>query len=193
MRFHKEVSSIEVKRCFVFSSLYAKSLRQKNVAHLSQSKRLVLTEQKVLSMTEAALDKKIGTEYKKRLRLYNKCAWHIGTFTPTEVGMWKGAGGLPVDWTKDTLAHTAMLVKKNLHLLRAVRGRAKTVPLVIAQGKERLLVQKHRYLLPIVAPGGTMGRRGLSKTRGDLDDGNMRSLGLTLAGARSITAYIGTV
>lgn len=160
---------------------------------ISETALLSQVVEAVLGLSEKAIDKKIGTEYKKRLRLYNSCTWYIGTFSPHEVGMWKGAGGLPPEWTRGTLAQTAALVKKNVALVKT-RGRAKTVPFVIARhAKLRFLVQKHKYLLPIIAPGGTMGRRGLLPTKGDLDDGNMRSLGLTLAGARTISAYIGTI
>lgn len=56
------------------------------------------------------------------------------------------------------------------------------------------IIQNEKYLLPIVFKGGsgTRGRRRLkNKMKGDIDDGCMRSIAMTINGAQKIKAYIG--
>ena len=55
-------------------------------------------------------------------------------------------------------------------------------------------LQKEKYVLPIMFKNGTgtCGRKGLTyKTKGDIDDGSMRSITLAVNGAKTIRAYIG--
>ena len=53
------------------------------------------------------------------------------------------------------------------------------------------MIQKEKYLFPVVLPGGTMGRKGLKKMKGDIDDGCMRSIALAISGKKKIKMYIG--
>ena len=55
-------------------------------------------------------------------------------------------------------------------------------------------IQKEKYLLPIIFEGGkgTRGRKRLKRQmKGDIDDGCMRSIALTISGVDRIKAYIG--
>lgn len=145
----------------------------------------------VLKMPEAALDRFILRKNRsKRRDSYNKAQWYIGTVKTGEVGVWKGAGSLPLKWTRGSLAQTAQLVKSGL---------AQSSPLVTARSKRTIpgilknlsRFQKEKYLLPIILPGGSAPRRGLKRMRGDVDDGCMRAIALAISGKKTIRAYIG--
>jgi hypothetical protein len=53
-------------------------------------------------------------------------------------------------------------------------------------------IAREKYLLPIVLPGGTMGRKGLMKMKGDIDDGCMRAIALAVSGKKRLRVYLGT-
>jgi hypothetical protein len=104
------------------------------------------------------------------------------------------AGGLPVRWTQGNLQQTAEYVSKTLNKnLKTLRSRSLTaIPGIIKTSLP--LLQKEKYLLPIAFKSGTgtKGRSGLKqKVEGDLDDGCMRSIALTVSGKKSIKIYFG--
>jgi hypothetical protein len=145
-------------------------------------------------MKEFELDQVISEEYKKRLKAYNSVNWHIGYANLNEVGLWKGAGGLPKEWTrgslKDSASKMSLESKKDnskFHRIRAM----KTVPEIICF---KPIIKKEKYLLPIILPGGTIPncRKGMKRMKGDIDDGCMRSLAFAISGDKKIKAYIGT-
>lgn len=142
-------------------------------------------------MSESALDKIILRKNRsKRRDSYNKVQWHLGVVKTGEVGVWKSAGGLPLAWTRGSLAQTAQLVKVGLKQgSPLIKARAKTaIPGIL---KRVSVFQKEKYLLPIILPGGSIARRGLKKMKGDIDDGCMRSIALAISGKKTIKAYIG--
>lgn len=56
------------------------------------------------------------------------------------------------------------------------------------------LLQKEKYLLPIIFKGGTgtKGRKRLKRQmKGDIDDGCMRSIALAISGKKILYVYIG--
>jgi len=178
MKLLQKVPALEVKRAFVISD---------------RTKRQNFTTAKkgVLRMSEAALDKILLRKNRsKRRDSYNKALWHIGTVKTNEVGVWKGAGGLPLKWTRGSLAETGRLVKSGLkNNSQLITDRAKTAIPGILKNLSR--VQKEKYLLPIILPGGSIARRDLKRMRGDIDDGCMRSIALAVSGKKTIKAYIG--
>lgn len=113
---------------------------------------------------------------------------------PSEVGVWRRAGKLPLDWTNGSLEETAKHVENALtkNSERLV-SRAKHAVANILKINVNI-IQKEKYLLPIIFKGGTgtKGRRRLKvKMAGDIDDGCIRSIALTINGAKKIKAYIG--
>lgn len=198
MKLIKPVHRIDIKRSFLMTPFMRKfgvagkhaiklPSRAEYLAALKKAKRAVLR------LNETRLDQLIGNgSLTKRLRGYNKARWFLGKVSVNEVGVWKGAGGLPVAWTRGSLFQTAMKVKKALRQdSTAVRERAKRAIPAILQFKN--VMQKEKYLLPIVfeAGFGTNGRKGLLKMKGDIDDGCMRAIALTIGGAKRLPAYIG--
>lgn len=142
-------------------------------------------------MSEYALDKILLRKNRsKRRDSYSKAQWYIGTVKTSEVGVWKGAGGLPIAWTRGSLAQTGRLVKSGLKQSSPlITDRAKTaIPGIL---KSLSLFQKEKYLLPIILPGGSIARRGLKRMQGDIDDGCMRSIALAVSGKKTIKAYVG--
>ena len=114
-----------------------------------------------------------------------------------EVGVWKGAGGLPVAWTYGSLEDTARYVS---HALRSnetiLPARARRVIPRITLNLN--LIEQEPYLYPIIAPGATMGRglNGRPYTHfelmnGDIEDGCMRSIALAHQGRSKFLAYVG--
>lgn len=143
-------------------------------------------------MPVSKLNRIIG-KHAARLQQYASLSWHLGTVGVGEVGVWKGAGGLPRTWTRRSLAETARLVQKALEKkpLRLTRRAKTAIPGILKSAIP--LIEKEPYLFPIVLPGGTLGRRGLRyRMRGEIDDGCMRSIALAVSGRKRITAYIGT-
>jgi hypothetical protein len=202
MELLKKVKSLEVKRCYVLAQTFtSKKMRKaelkKQIAKPTRetfSKDLALKKQAVLKWKESQLDSFIATEYKKRLKAYDNMTWHIGYVELSEIGIWKGAGGIPKEWTKGSLQDTAELValelkKSNSKYLR-IRA-MKVVPEIVIS---KATIKKEKYLLPIILPGGTISscRKGMRKMKGDIDDGCMRSLAFVISGDRKLKAYIGS-
>lgn len=198
-----EVPRAEVKRCYV-AAQYFRNFERGNTRYLRELTRAEFIEQLqaskayVQELSEPELDEQILAEhYPKRLKLYNACRWYVGTVHSDEVGVWKGAGGLPMAWTYGSLADTAGLVKAALRssdLELPARAR-RAIPRIISNLD---LVEKEALLYPIIAPGATMGRglRGrpyvhFQPLNGDIEDGCMRSLALVIGGRTSFRAYVG--
>ncbi len=180
MRLIKRIPTIQVKRTFL-------------VADLARKQNLKQAKAKVASMPEKKIDRYIGA-YRKRLAAYNAYKWHLAEFLPSELGVWRGAGQLPRSWTTGTLADTSRRIKQLvLKENKLPRTRAASViPDILKMNFN--LFQKEKYLLPITFKHGTgtRGRRGfVRKVRADIDDGNMRSIALTVSGRKKIKAYYG--
>lgn len=194
----QKVSPKEVKRTFVIGNLIKiKNGKKKFLRDVSKKyfeNRLKIAKTKGLGMTEKQLDQFIYDEYPRRYRAYNNCDWYIGEVSPNEVGVWRRAGGLPLEWTNGSLKETAARVKHALENgSKILNGRARhAIPNMLKTNVSDL--QKEKYLLPIIFEGdtGTKGRRRLKrKMKGDIDDGCMRSITLAINGAKKIKAYIG--
>ena len=200
MKLLKKVSVLEVKRCFVMAQLVRWTKRHRG--HLTKpisreefQAKVAKAHKKVLTLSRAELDKIIATEWRKRLIAYDSCQWHLAEVKPTEVGVWKRAGEMPLSWTNHSLAKTAEHVRRALHgRLKHKRIRAAwAIPGILKTSVD--LLQSEKYLLPIVFKGGTgtNGRRRLKhQMRGDIDDGCMRLIALTVNGAKKILVYFGT-
>ena len=193
-----EVNVIEVKRCFVISQLIKLQKGKKRyLGLLPQSdfeRKLISAKKRALKFSEKQLDKIIADEYKKRLKAYNQCKWYIGSVSTSEVGVWKGAGGLPLAWTKGSLKYTAQKIKQALNTNpKLITKRARrAIPNMLQTNLSDF--QEDKYLLPIIFKGGTgtNGRKGLKqKMKGDIDDGCMRSITLAIDGTQTIKAYVG--
>ena len=145
-------------------------------------------------MTNKQLDRQISPDWPRRLRTYNSSDWYIGEIKPSEAGIWKRAGGLPLSWTNGSLKDTADKVRRALRKnQKSFKKRARRAILNMLETNVDML-QSEKYLLPIVFKGGTgtRGRQGLKRlTRGDIDDGCMRSIALAVRNAKVIRAYIG--
>ena len=178
MKLLKPVLRIEVKRCFLISD-YAKKYP------LKKAKR------KFLPMAEQKLDRLIKARSPKRLRDYNAREWYIGTAETREVGVWRGAGGLPLSFTRGSLLQTALLIKQALQKEPPILKERARIAIPGIMKNRDVLSQKEKYLLPIIVSGGTFRRRGMQKMRGDIDDGCMRSIFLALKGKKNLRAYIG--
>jgi hypothetical protein len=202
MKLFKKVKSIEVKRCFAFSNRFtSKKMRKEALKkHILRptketfSRNLAINKRAVLKLKEPALDLIISTEYMKRLKAYNSVEWHIGYVDLSEVGLWRGAGGIPEKWTRGSLRDSsnkmASELKKGKSRYSRIRA-MKAVPEIISL---KAAIKKENCLLPIILPSGTIPncRKGMSKMKGDIDDGCMRSLALAVSGDNEIKAYIGT-
>lgn len=195
MKLFKKVGSLTVKKCFVAAQFISKYKLGKTryLPKLQREeflKRLEASKKYVAKMSRNRLDRFIGHAYAKRLRVYDSVDWYEGYVTPEEVGVWKKAGGLPLEWTKGSLLETARLVKEGLKnndkkvAARSKRTIPRTMDLLDLIGKEK-------YLYPIIVPGGSMGRQGLKKMKGDIDDGNMRAIALIISGVIKFKAFVG--
>jgi len=193
----QKVRTIEVKRCFVVSNLVKASRGKKRylgvLTPADFAKRLKKAKQKVRAMSEKQLDRHITPEWPKRLRSYDACNWYVVTLNTKDLGVWLTAGGLPLAWTKGSLASTAKQVKHALeHDGKLVRRARHAIPNILASNVTDL--QNEKYLLPIAfAHGiGTQGRRGLTmRVKADIDDGCMRSIALAVHGKKKIKLYFG--
>ncbi len=200
----KKVNTIEVKRCFVVSQLIR--LQKGNRSYLGLisnndfQKKLKKTKIKVSKFTEDELDvfifngKKNKNKLNERLNSYNRCDWYMGEFSTKEVGVWRRAGGLPLDYTNGSLKETSIKVKNALiNNPKMIKKRAgHTIENILKTNVNDL--QKEKYLFPILFKGGvgTNGRRRLKRQmKGDIDDGCMRSIALTISGVKNIKSYIG--
>lgn len=197
MKLLKKVSRIEVKRCFVMTHYMKKfGVARKRDSKLPSRNQYLdaikKSKKSVNSLNEKQLDKIIAGEYKKRLRAYNAVEWYRGEVSIKEVGVWKGAGGLPVSWTNGSLFDTAKRVKEGLNKnSKEIRKRAKkAIPSILEFAN---ILKKEKYLSPIIFENGvgTNGRKRLAKQRGEIDDGCMRSIAFAISGDKKIKAYIG--
>lgn len=201
MELLKKVSRLEAKRCFVLSQRFTSKQMRKDAIkkHMIKPSQKAIMENiktqatKVMKMSEEQLDRIIGTEYKKRLKAYDAVEWYLGTVDVSEVGVWRGAGGLPKSWTYGSVKETAQKLfeemgKKNFQHSR-VRA-ARVVPKIL---KIKSILKKQKYLLPIILSSGTIknARKGMKKMKGDIDDGCMRSITFAGSGDERIRAYIG--
>jgi hypothetical protein len=185
MKLLKKVDRLEIKRCFVMTHFIRKfGVAKKNSPDIpSQQKYLVALEKSKKSinkLSEKQLDRIIG-KYKKRLRAYNKMQWYVGEVSTKDVGAWRGAGGLPISWTHDSLFHTAQKVRK------ALKDGDKKIKL-------KNVIKKDEYLFPVMFEGdtGTRGRRkSVAKQKWDLDDGNMRAIAFAVSGDKKLKGYVG--
>ena len=110
-----------------------------------------------------------------------------------ELGVWRRAGGLPPAWTCCSLNKTAVYVKRGLEIdSKQIRRRSKAaIPEIM---KFADIINKEKYLFPIVFAGGTgtCGRKWCkNKTKGDIDDGCMRSIALAIGGQKNFNVYFG--
>lgn len=198
MKLIRKVHPKEVKRSYVIAQLakdgFGHTKDRTRLSRAEQQKRFVSAKRKGVGLTLAQLDAIMGKEWQgKRLVAYDSCDWYIGTVHPSEVGVWNRAGGLPVRWTNGSLKETAEKVKRGLAAGKLTHTRAgKVVSNMLKINVDNL--QKEKYLYPIIFEGntGTRGRRSLKRQmKGDIEDGCMRSIALTINGAKTITAYIG--
>jgi hypothetical protein len=198
MKILREVKTIEVKRAFVISDfISAKKDRRKHLNLVPENifiKKLENAKKKILKLKESQLNKIIEDEYKKRLISYDNSRWYLGEVKTNEVGVWKKAGGLPLSWTNKSLAETAKKVKRVLEFKpKLLKSRSRySIPNILKTNVH--LLQKEKYLLPIIFKGGTgtKGRKRLKvKMNGDIDDGCMRAISLTISGKKTLQAYIG--
>jgi hypothetical protein len=155
--------------------------------------RLSATKKKVLKLSDKQLDALI--EDSRRRDAYNTYEWLEAIVRTDEIGVWRRAGGLRLEWTNRSLKETAEHVKRALSKKAPMKGtRARRViPNMLHTNIVDL--QKEKYLLPIVFKGntGTRGRRRLKyQTKGDIDDGCMRSVALAVSGKKTIKVYFGT-
>ena len=196
----KPVNAIEVKRTYLISDLVRRSDTGKDFLGpitIGQFKnKLIKVKKEVLSLPENVLNTMIAKTFTKRLVAFDTCDWYMGTFKPSEVGVWRRAGKLPLRWSNGSLKETAKYVKdalatKSIKFKKNIRARSVISNILkINVG----LIQNEKYLLPIVFKGGsgTNGRKRLKKKmKGDIDDGCMRSIALTINGAKDIKAYLG--
>ncbi len=194
MQFLQEINLRQVKRAFVVAQkirLTKKTRYLLKLQHAAFVKKLTATKKIVHQFTDKKLDKIVG-EYKKRIIAYNNTKWYAAIASPHELGVWRGAGTLPFSWTHNSLYQTARLVETGLkNEDKRIRARAKRAISQIIE--HAALISKEKYLFPIVFRGGTgtKGRRGCTKTKGDIDDGNMRAIALTIAGYKRLHVYFG--
>jgi hypothetical protein len=195
MKLLKRISRLRVKRSFIVTPYLRKfGVAAKRAAPLptpAQYLRAITKAKRIVRrLGEKQVDRMI--DYRKRREAYNGAEWFLGFVSPNEVGVWKGAGGLPVSWTRGSLLQTARRVKTALEKnSRLIKKRAKrAIPAILAFRK---ILQKEKYVLPIIFKSGfgTNGRKGLQKMSGDIDDGCMRSIAFTIAGDKKFLAYIG--
>ncbi len=198
MKILKPVRIIEVKRAYVISDFIGtKKNRRKHLNFVPEKifkQKLRLVKIKTIKLKESQLNKIIAGLWRKRLVAYNNSRWYLGEVKISEVGVWKKAGSLPLSWTNGSLSETAQKVKYALnHNPELLKKRSRYGISNMLKTNIHLL-QKEKYLLPIIFKGGTgtNGRKGLKKKlKGDIDDGSMRSIALAISGKKILKAYIG--
>ena len=195
MKLIQHVPTREIKLCFVISDFVRMPKRGKkylgDISRIDFLKRLRKETAKCRKLSPAELDDFIQPH---RLFVYNAADWYVADMSVNELGVWRRAGGLPLEWTNRSLQETAKKVstalETNSHTLkqRARHGMMNMLKTNIID------LQKEKYLLPIVFKGGTgtNGRRRLKhRTKGDIDDGNMRAVALAVNGAKTLRVYFG--
>jgi hypothetical protein len=198
----KKISVHEVKKTYV-TATFVKEYAPKDAEYMGMVTReeylklLVKAKKKVASMSNLAMDQLIMKRFggkRKRLDAYMAMQWYEAKVQTKDVGIWRGAGGLPIAWTEGSLASTARLVKKALGSKdKRIRMRARRALPGIMQHLE--VIKNEKYLRPIVFTHdtGTRGRKHLPayKLLGDIDDGCMRSVAMAVSGDKYIQVYFG--
>jgi hypothetical protein len=184
----KRVSRLEVKRCFVISDkAKPEQLLTKNqfLTNLDRVKK------EVIAFSEGELDQFIAKD-PVRLRAYDKLKWYLATVSPKEIGIWREAGGLPVEWTKGSLHDTSQKVFKAIMENDIRTSNHQRVGFAI-HGilQEQDVIENEKYLYPIILPGDMAGRAGLERLSGEIDDGNMRSIAFAADGDVVLKVYVG--
>lgn len=207
MRLIKKVNPIKVKQSYILSDVF--NFKRENISDLSEyvptldierdnfSEEYEKIKKNVLSLEEGVLDKIIRNEFSPRLDAYNQVEWYLGDANIDEIGVWRGTGGLPESWTKGSLKETVNMIinktdtfKKNTDVLSGSKRVMRAVPYIL---RFKDLIQNEEFFLPIILPGGMMGREGLKLMKGDINDGCMRSIAYVLSGDVTIKAYIGKI
>jgi hypothetical protein len=201
MKIIKEVSILEVKRAFVIANLLTQRKNRgnnqvflKNISEKELEERLVTTKRKVLKLTSQNLDTLITPKWPRRVNSYNSSRWFIAQISTQDLGVWTRAGNLPLRWTNQSLFETAAKVKRALDKnSKQLKQRPRhAIPNILKMKK--LVNQEEKYLYPIVfkTDTGTAGRKRLkTKTKGDIDDGCMRSIAMAISGEKAILIYFG--
>lgn len=196
MKLLKKVGRLEVKRCFAIThSLRKLGVAKEKSTYIPTREKYLQTlkkaKQVVDHLTEKQLDKIVGV-YKKRLRLYDAVEWYIGEVKVKEVGVWRGAGGLPISWTQGSLLDTAKEVKEGLKTqTKEIKKRSRVaIPAILGF---KTIIKKEKHLFPIIFQQGInlKIRKGMSKQEFEVDDGSMRAIAFTISGDKKIQAYIG--
>lgn len=200
----QEVDRIEPKRCYVVSQVIRNMDRGRKrylpqLDHKEFQKRLQKSKDIVLNLSEQELDDRIIEEkYKRRLKIYNSARWYKGVVHAKEVGVWKGAGGLPIEWTQGSLVETANIVRQALQDKGNKKVVARAKRAISRMFKNLDIIEGEQYLYPIVLPGATNGRGLYGKPykhfklmKGDIDDGCMRAIAFYISGRTAFHAYIG--
>lgn len=195
MKLLKKVKPVEAKRSFVAADFirhhrYGTAAMPKvsKVAYQAQVKRANAV---VTKIPEALLDAIIKGTTERRIRVYQKLVWHLAEVDTKEVRVWVGAGGLPKKWTRGSLEETGRYVREALNKNpRGLGHRARTaIPEILATALP--VLQREKYLLPIVIPFGSLDKKGRTRFQGDIDDGCMRSIALAVSGKKKIKVYFG--
>lgn len=198
MKIIKKVGVREVKRTFVISNnIRIQKSGRRYLGRMSKEeflKKFLRSKQKGLRMTNKQLNRHISPDWPRRLGSYDSSDWFLAEVKTSEVGVWKRAGDLPLSWTNGSLKNTADRVREALakNSKKLARRARRAISNMLATNVDML--QKEKYLLPIIFKGGTgtRGRRGLRRVmRGDIDDGCMRSIALAVSGRKVLRAYIG--
>ena len=195
MKLLRKVKTIEAKRAFAKTHLLRKFGIAGKHDKTTPNKAKYLKAQSRVSdilkkLNEKQLDRYISR--KKRLAAYNSVDWYIGEVEVKKIGVYKKAGGLPKEWTDNSLAYTAMLVKKGLENKdKRIRKRSRRVLPIIILFKN--IIKKDKYSLPIIFQRevSPVKRKGLKKMPWEIDDGNMRSIAFAVDGDKKLRAYIG--
>ena len=198
----KKVSVQEIKKTYVIATL-VKEYALKDAEYMGMVTReeylklLVKAKKKAVSMSNMAMDRLIIKRYggkRRRLDAFMAMQWYEAIVQTKDVGIWRGAGGLPIAWTEGSLASTARLVKKALKSKdKTIRMRARRALPGIMGHLE--VIKNEKYLRPIVFTHdtGTRGRKHLPeyKLLGDIDDGCMRSVAMAVGGDPNLHVYFG--
>lgn len=198
MKILKKVGIREVERAFVIADLVRRPIGKHRYFKMQSQeefkKKLNRVRQEVLKMSDTQLKKRISPDWPRRIRSYEASEWHLAEMNIAELGTWRRSGGLPLAWTNQSLKHTADKVRRALKTnSKFLNSRVKRAIPGILETNVGVL-QNKKYLLPIVFRGGsgTNGRKGLKyRTKGDIDDGNMRSIALVVDGAKILRVYFG--
>ena len=195
MKVLKKVKSIEVKRSFAVADFirhhqYGRAAMSK-ISKASYRKLLAKAKATVVQIPEGLLDLMIKGTTEKRINAYKKLSWHLAMVNTSEVRVWAGAGGLPKKWTRGSLKETGDYVRSALKKNpRGLGHRAQSaIPEIIKTSLP--ILQKEKYLLPVVVPFGTLDKKGKTRFKGDIDDGCMRSIALAVSGRKHIKVYFG--